>query len=580
MTDSIIKKAYDKITSAIRTCFRRFPATVSFVLALTCLLCYYVAVEGEFPDKKLFIITIYYLSVGALLSLSLHLWSEEVKNKTRKVVVHTVANVLLLADSIMLYYLQTDKYNIEIGIAHGAAIFSLWLSLFFLSFFKEKDDIPSWNFAIRGFKSFIIANILGGVMCSGISLLVVSLNRLFGIEIPYESYRYVSIFCNLLLVIMLFIGFLPQGEAKHDNRPLPGNILTFALRYLFLPLTAGYMAVLYIYGAKILVTWELPTGWVSWLVTLLMLGCLIVEFCIYPVRKAKAGKWDEKIARWLPILILPLLLLMTVGIIRRFSDYGITINRLYIITFNIWCYMVCVVLFVTRAKRISWIPISFAAVFLITSVFPVNYTSITRNILHSDIEKAFTQNGQNTLPLTKEQYGQWCAATPDKEVAATTEKMDYMEQSFGRKSISDLVKDDVNFEYAITGFWHSQDEDRFFYGRVLPGTSIKVPEGYGEFIGVDKYIGNINVETGSDIIPIPISEIIEESSSDTLEIAVQQINKLAEDEKNGKYEMQPVKAHSNTKQHCIIITAIGIKKSPGGEITINTIEGYLFKKQP
>lgn len=580
MTDSIIKKAYDKITSAIRTCFRRFPATVSFVLALTCLLCYYVAVEGEFPDKKLFIITIYYLSVGALLSLSLHLWSEEVKNKTRKVVVHTVANVLLLADSIMLYYLQTDKYNIEIGIAHGAAIFSLWLSLFFLSFFKEKDDIPSWNFAIRGFKSFIIANILGGVMCGGISFLVMSLNRLFGIEIPYESYRYVSIFCNLLLVIMLFIGFLPQGEAKHDNRPLPGNILTFTLRYLFLPLTAGYMAVLYIYGAKILVTWELPTGWVSWLVTLLMLGCLIVEFCIYPVRKAKAGKWDEKIARWLPILILPLLLLMTVGIIRRFSDYGITINRLYIITFNIWCYIVCVGLFLTKAKRISWIPISFAAVFLITSVFPVNYTSITRNILHSDIEKAFTQNGQNTLPLTKEQYGQWCAATPDKEVAAATEKMEYMETNFGRGSISDLIKENVNIDYAIAVSGQSRNEDRYYYARVPQGTNIKVPEGYGEFIGVDKYIGNINVETGSDIIPIPISEIIEESSSDTLEIAVQQINKLAEDEKNGKYEMQPVKAHSNTKQHCIIITAIGIKKSPGGEITINTIEGYLFKKQP
>ena len=530
MTDSIIKRAAGKITDAISSCFKRFPATVSFVLALTCLLCYYVAVEGEFPDQRLFLITIYYLSVGTILTLTLHLWSEEVKSKIRKIFIQSVAHIALLADSITLYFVTAEKYSIEIGIAHGAAIFSLWLTLFFLSFFKEKDDIPSWNFAIRGFKSFIIANILGGVMCSGISLLVVSLNRLFGIEIPYESYRYVSIFCNLLL-------------------------------------------------AKILVTWELPTGWVSWLVTLLMLGCLIVEFCIYPVRKAKAGKWDEKIARWLPILILPLLLLMTVGIIRRFCDYGITINRLYIITFNIWCYMVCVVLFVTRAKRISWIPISFAAVFLITSVFPVNYTSITRNILHSDIEKAFTQNGQNTLPLTKEQYGQWCAATPDKEVAATTEKMDYMEQSFGRKSISDLVKDDVNFEYTITGFWHSQDEDRFFYGRVLPGTSIKVPEGYGEFIGVDKYINPINIKTKSDIIPIPVSEITDESS-DTLKIEVQQIEQIAKAEQNGKDEMQPIIARSDTKQHCIIITAIGIKKSPGGEITINTIEGYLFKKQP
>lgn len=579
MAESVVKKVVCSVSGAFRNCFRRFPAVVCFIIALSGVLSYYVTVE-DVADKKLIFIIIYYLSVGTLLSLAMHLWCEEIIKKSNRLIVQTVAHALLLGDSIMLYYLVPGRFNMEIAIAHGAVIFAVWVSLFFLSFTKEKNDIPSWNFALRSLKYFVAANIIGIIMCGGFSLLLFSLNQLFGIEIPDKSYLYLLIVCNLLLVVMLFVGYLPQGAAKHDTQPLPGRFLTMASRYLFLPLTAGYLLVLYIYGAKILFTWELPTGWVSWLVTLLMLGCLIVEFCMYPVRIAKSGKWDEIVARWLPVLVLPLLLLMTVGIIRRFCDYGVTINRLYIMTFNIWCYVVCVGLFVTKAKRISWIPISFAAVFLVTSVFPVNYTSITRNILHNDIEKAFAQNGQNTLPLTKEQYGQWCAATPDKEVAATTEKMNYMEQSFGRKSISDLVKDDVNFEYAITGFWQNRDEDRFFYGRVLPGTSIKVPEGYGEFIGVDKYIGTINVETGSDIIPIPVSEIIEESSSDTLEIDVQQINKLAEDEKNGKYEMQPVKGLSNTKQHCIIITAIGIKKSPGGEITINTIEGYLFKKQP
>ena len=35
---------------------------------------------------------------------------------------------------------------------------------------------------------------------------------------------------------------------------------------------------------------------------------------------------DNWIARWMPVLILPLLLLMTIGIVRRFNDYGITVN--------------------------------------------------------------------------------------------------------------------------------------------------------------------------------------------------------------------------------------------------------------
>lgn len=80
----------------------------------------------------------------------------------------------------------------------------------------------------------------------------------------------------------------------------------------------------------------------------------------------------------MPVLILPLLLLMTIGIIRRFNDYGITINRLYLATLNGWFYIVCIGLFVIKARRINWIPVSFAGIFLLTSALPVNYAGITR----------------------------------------------------------------------------------------------------------------------------------------------------------------------------------------------------------
>ena len=84
--------------------------------------------------------------------------------------------------------------------------------------------------------------------------------------------------------------------------------------------------------ARILVSWELPTGWVSWLIVALMTVCIAIQFGLYPARLENNKRFDNWIARWMPVLILPLLLLMTIGIVRRFNDYGITVNRLYLAT--------------------------------------------------------------------------------------------------------------------------------------------------------------------------------------------------------------------------------------------------------
>lgn len=196
-------------------------------------------------------------------------------------------------------------------------------------------------------------------MSCGISLLVLSLHKLFNIDIDTRYYLYIVIICNVCLPLLLFLGLLPSRQEKHNTFPLLHSFLNNVIHYLFLPLTGGYLIVLYIYALRILASWELPIGWVSWLVIALMTGCIAIEFGLYPTRMAHGKRMDELIARWLPAFVLPLLCLMTIGIIRRFNDYGVTINRLYLITLNVWCYFVCITLILIKAKRINWIPVSF-----------------------------------------------------------------------------------------------------------------------------------------------------------------------------------------------------------------------------
>ena len=180
-------------------------------------------------------------------------------------------------------------------------------------------------------------------MSGGISLLVFSLRQLFDVDVSWKCYLYILVICSVLLPMLLFLGMLPKDEAKAQPGAatigVPERNDTFSLSPAHGRISA--CALCLCQPASLSVGNCLQAGypgslWRSWRdASPLNSGCI-------PSRvQEKQSAINEWIARWLPALVLPLLVLMTVGIIRRFNDYGVTINRLYLITLNIWCYIVC-----------------------------------------------------------------------------------------------------------------------------------------------------------------------------------------------------------------------------------------------
>ena len=482
------QKIIQTFNGTLQSNLKRFPITLFFTIALTCYLCYFVSNHDE--NKKLNWIIGYYLSVGTLLSLTLHLWCEEMKRIIPKIAVQAGMHLLLILDAIYLYSYSYEKSFTEIGIAHGAGILAIGLSVFFLSFFKEKNDIPSWNFALSSITACVTANVIGCIMSGGICFLILSVHKLFDLSIDSTCYLYVVILCNVCLSMFLFLGLLPQKQEKHNTRPLQHSFLNGVIHYLFLPLTGGYLIVLYIYALRILINWELPIGWVSWLVITLMTGCIVIEFGLYPSRMAQQKRTDNLIARWLPLFVLPLLFLMTIGIIRRFNDYGVTINRLYLITLNIWCYFVCITLIIIKAKRISWIPISFSLVFLLTSVLPVNYASITRQIIQKEVNQTIIrQKPMLNLPLSQEQYNQWLKTFSSEQARQINEKFIYLYEWFGKESICQWIDEDASLYMLRTEFEDKQENQPTvsYSGTIASEATISIPDGYQKLQSIHRY---------------------------------------------------------------------------------------------
>jgi len=585
-----VEKAFHTATEAFQNCLKRFPVTVTFIFVFTAYLIYLTYTDWKGEDRLLFIIG-YYLSVGILLSLTLHLWNEEVKSRLLKTGINLAAHALLIADAFLLYhYLTTESSWIEIGIAHAAAILAVGLSTFFLSFLREKNDIASWNFALNTVSAYIVTQVIGLILCAGISLLLFSLHQLFDIHISGKCYAYIYYLCNVSLGLMLFLGLLPQGNDKHNREPHSSEFLNGILHYLFLPLTAGYLIVLYIYATRILISWELPIGWVSWLIVALMTVCIAVQFGLYPTRFKEGKRFDNWIARWMPVLILPLLLLMTIGIIRRFNDYGITINRLYLATLNGWFYIVCIGLFVIKARRINWIPISFAGIFLLTSALPVNYAGITKNTILKEIKAEMQRSCRADTPLSLEQYKEWIYSLPEKQAIQINGKFRYLSNWFGTESVTHLIDKDVTYNlYSVTADIDTDtiatdtDSDRVTYsGEIDSQTIINIPAGYTRFIAIPdaglsghhftiprQYLGN-------GTLPISL-DTRTGNLNDSVYIELSTLEMLEKSSKHG--HIPPTSFRCNSPKNLFMLTAFDIhyEKSSDEDVRMS-IKGYLFKK--
>ena len=553
MNATRFSRLFHTVGKAFRRCLVRFPMAVCFVVALTVYLLLMTSYTEPFQERR-FVVWGYYLSVGSLLSLSMHLWAEEVKRRRTRNIVQIILHLLLVADALFLYYQMAGTRFVEIAIAHAAALLALGLSVFFLPFFREKNDIPAWNFAQYAIGTLAVVALVAGVMCGGLSLLAFSLQQLFSVEVGHKCYLYILILCGVLLPSLLFLGLLPEGEAKHDRTPQPTAFLGGVVHYLFLPLAGCYLAVLYAYACTIIARWELPDGWVSWLVVTLMVGCIAIEFALYPARIKYAKRADEWAALLLPGLALPLLLLMSIGIARRFMDYGITINRLYLATLNAWFYFVCIGLLMTRARRLSWIPVSFSAVFLLTSVLPVNYAGITRDTLRAEVREALAGK---SLPLSEEEYKAWMTSLPAEQAEQISSKLDYLQDWYGEESVGDLIGFRQDKVEIVT-----LEQDVLDYVQPVR-TQVKLPQGYKYCTLVVLDGPAVSIKDGQILLPF-------RDSKDTLAIRLEDLRPLAA----GKAQSPPM-LHT-VKGHPFVPTSFRIRIWDNGKGNA-TVRGYRFE---
>ena len=472
---------------------RRFPLAMLFTLLLVCFL-FYIIHGGRVGEKEEFFL-VFYPATGALLATALSLFTEDFKKRIVAVLTQVVIHAAWLGISV--YLAQIDRFSIPQLIAVVATVFAIGLAVFVICFYRKNQDMQFWNFSIRTAGALVVSVAISGALTLGLLLLVESLKMLFDIEIHEVVYADIWTVCMCLLAPVLFMILIPEGEDKYMNEaPEFSRFTQGVVQYLFLPLLGLYLITLYVYAAKILLQWSLPVGGVSYLVSGSMVLMVLLIYVTFPVQYQEGNKLFKGVTRWLPVVMLPLLALMSVAIGRRLSDYGITISRLYLLVFNVWCYAVCLWLIFTRNSRIWLNPTSFAVILFLISVGPQSIANITKRHLLNEAREAFMASGFTKLPLSDEQYKRWAEEADPDVVAAIDSKLAYLcHYEITDIPVSVSINSVVINSNSVGSYSHHsvvEDDDVYVvsYSNSHLITDMTIPQGYTRMT----YLHELNVD--------------------------------------------------------------------------------------
>ena len=219
--------------------------------------------------------------------------------------------------------------------------------------------------ALLWLRSGVLAVFFANVALGLFGAILFSTTYIFGLEGAWidHVWTYALIVFETFAVPVLFLMMADRWrEAGYESN----RILEILLNYIVAPALLIYTAILYLYMAKILVTWSLPEGGVAYLVFGFTLFALAVKALQFLMRKRLYDWFFDRFS----LISLPTQLLFWVGAIRRTSEYGLTSPRIYLLVCG-GLMTLCVVLFLfRRAGRYMYVCLTAFAVFAAFAYVP------------------------------------------------------------------------------------------------------------------------------------------------------------------------------------------------------------------
>ncbi|WP_165749795.1 DUF4153 domain-containing protein [Cellulophaga sp. Z1A5H] len=312
------------------------------------------------------------------------------------------------------------------------------LFVLFAPFILKWEKNAYWNYLKNTSIAILRSLFYSGILYLGLILALAAIGALFEIHIKSRRYGQLFIFCLGTVNTWIYVSDFPKNIFKETTIYFE-KTLEVLVKFILIPLVILYILILYAYSGKIIIEWELPKGWVSYLVIALSLLGYIIQIIINPVQKELKSWTINKFYPWFYILLIPLNILLFIAILRRVSDYGITENRYFVLAIALWNLGIILYLLFSSKKALKVIPISLFIIAILSSVGVWSAFNISKTSQVKQFDTLFTAIKSNDNIATSD------------ELDRLQEIMDYLED---RKEVSSLNSstqlDLENFRDSVT----------------------------------------------------------------------------------------------------------------------------------
>lgn len=286
----------------------------------------------------------------------------------------------------------------------------------FFPFLGRNREMQFWQYNKNLFINIVLTAIFTGVLTGGVELAVLAVDRLF--EFKFNERLYVEIFYLMAIFgsSLIFLLFNSEGLKNLEKDETYPVILKFFTQYILIPLLIIYAVILYFYAIKILVKWQLPRGWVSYLVLAYSIVGILALLLVHPLKNKNSMSWVRLFSQIFYFSLTPLLVLLFTAIFTRILEYGYTEPRYFVLLLAGWISTVVLYFIFAKNSTIKFVPISLFIFGLFALTFPyLNTFSVAKRSQKSELQKILAAN--NLLKAGKIDFSKKISDTLANEVS-------------------------------------------------------------------------------------------------------------------------------------------------------------------
>jgi len=371
----------------------RFPFVILVSLVGTAFMIYLMGLPfNRREDTEHLYKIVMVCSLGISFLISLKFISERIKLSNAVSLFVQAAGLLML----VLYYftlpekpgfVDITRYLLFMTGTHLLVSFSPFVNK---GFSEERNGF--WQFNLNLFMRILLTGVYSGVLYVGLSVAILSFDKLFNVELRGEIYGQLFFFILGVFNTWFFLSGMPENLEELEKQDFYPKGLKIFTQYVLLPLVIIYLLILYMYTGKIIFQWQLPMGWVSYLILGFSTTGIFSLLLIEPLREAEGINWIKKFLRWFYLILFPLIILLFIAILRRTGEYGITERRYFVFVLALWLTFIAFYFSISRIKNIRVIPYSLCIIAFLTSFGPWGAFSMSERSQLSRLEEILVKN--------------------------------------------------------------------------------------------------------------------------------------------------------------------------------------------